>query len=384
MIVAYCPGRRTAKLLIVDAVGRMRRLPRAALASLFSPGDVVVANDAATLPASLEGVQSASGEPIEVRLAGWVIPRDPTRFYAIAFGAGDHRTRTEDRPPPPPLSTGDRLALGALDAVVEQLFDPPRLFRLRFLADRATVLAGLARSGRPIQYAHVTEPLALWDVWTSIAAEPGRVRAALSRICRLEWRTLKIWRRRGVGFATLTHAAGLSSTGCPALDSRLPLDELFHIPERTAAAVNRAKASGGRIVGVGTTVVRALEAAVNADGDVQAGDGVARGRIGRETQLSVADVILTGVHQPGESHYELLGAFASPSALDRMSAAVATHRYRDHEFGDSVLIERSAVAKLKIHFLVRPDPITRRHGAEGRLSHIGRWLCRRASIGRSV
>ena len=340
MIAADRPGLRSAKLLAVDAGGRMRRLPRAALASLFSSGDLVIANDAATLPASLKGVHGTSGEPIEVRLAVWVIPRDPTRFDAIAFGAGDHRTRTEDRPPPPPLSTGDRLALGALDAVVDQLFDPPRLFRLRFLADRATVLARLVRSGRPIQYAHTIEPLALWDVWTSIAADPTAFEPPSAGFA-LEWRTLAIWRRRGVGFATLTHAAGLSSTGCPALDSRLPLDEFFHIPERTAAAVNRARSSGGRIVAVGTTVVRALEAAANGDGGVQAGDGVARGRIGRETQLRVADVILTGVHQPGESHYELLRAFAPDATLESMSAAVTAHRYRDHEFGDLVLIERS-------------------------------------------
>jgi len=150
MIVADGSGRRSAQLLVVGAGGRMRRLPRAALASLFSSGDLVIANDAATLPASLAGVHSTSGEPFEVRLAGWVIPRDPTRFDAIAFGAGNHRTRTEDRPPPPLLSTGDRLGLGTLDAVVEHLFDPPRLFRLRFLADRATVLAGLVQSGRPI------------------------------------------------------------------------------------------------------------------------------------------------------------------------------------------------------------------------------------------
>jgi S-adenosylmethionine:tRNA ribosyltransferase-isomerase len=338
MIAADSPGRRSAKLLAVDAHGRMRHLPRAALASLFDSGDLVVANDAATLPASLKGVHATSGERIEVRLAGWVIARDPTQFDAIAFGAGDHRTRTEDRLPPPPLSMGDRLALGDLDAVVERLFEPPRLFRLRFLADRATVLAGLIRSGRPIQYAHIAEPLALWDVWTSIAADPIAFEPPSAGFA-LEWRTLSIWRRRGVGFATLSHAAGVSSTGCPALDARLPLDEPFRIPERTAAAVNRAKSGGGRIVTIGTTVVRALEAAASGEG-VRAGDGVARGTIGRQTRLSVADVILTGVHRPGESHYELLRAFAPDATLERMSAAVTAHRYRDHEFGDSVLIER--------------------------------------------
>src|SRR5262249_16024892 len=109
MIGAKRPDRRSAKLLTLDASAGMLQLPRVALASLFSPGDLVIANDAATLPASLKGIHCASGEPIEVWLAAWVSIRDPTRFAAIAFGGGDHRTPTEDRMLPPSLSPGDRL-----------------------------------------------------------------------------------------------------------------------------------------------------------------------------------------------------------------------------------------------------------------------------------
>jgi S-adenosylmethionine:tRNA ribosyltransferase-isomerase len=100
MIVAEQPNRRSAKLVIVDADGGMRHLPRREIGSLFNPGDLVVANDAATLPASLHGTHSASGKPIEIRLAAWVSVGDPTQFAAIAFGAGDFRARTEvDRLP---------------------------------------------------------------------------------------------------------------------------------------------------------------------------------------------------------------------------------------------------------------------------------------------
>ena len=225
--------------------------------------------------------------------------------------------------------------------MVERLLDHPRLFTLRFLGDREAVLAGLARHGRPIQYAHVPEPLALWDVWTRIAADPIAFEPPSAGFA-LDWRTLAAWRQRGIGFATLTHAAGISSTGDPTLDRRLPFDEPYRIPERTAAAIEQAKSEGGRIVAIGTTVVRALEAAANADGGVRAGDGVASGRIGRETRLRVVDAILTGVHQPGESHFELLRAFADDVALDRISAALAEHGYRAHEFGDSMLIARRA------------------------------------------
>ena len=330
---------KVSKLLAVDASGRMRHSTRADLALLFSQGDLVVANDAATLPASLRGTHCASGEPIEVRLAAWVSVRDPTRFVALAFGAGDHHTRTEDRPPPPMLSPDDRISLGPLAAVVERLLGHPRLFALRFLGKRETVLGGLARHGQPIQHAHVPEPLALWDVWTSIAADPIAFEPPSAGFA-LDWRTLIAWRRRGIGLATLTHAAGISSTGDPTLDLRLPFDEPYCIPGRTAAAVNQAKSEGRYIVAIGTTVVRALESAAGADGNVRAGEGIARGRIGRDTRLRVVDAILTGMHQPGESHFELLRAFANHAALEHISAAVVKHGYRAHEFGDSMLIER--------------------------------------------
>ena len=341
MIGAKHPDRRSAKLLSVDRNGGMQHLPRTALASLFSAGDLVIANDAATLPASLQGIHCESGELIEVRLAAWVSIRDPTRFAAIAFGAGDHRTRTEDRMLPPSVAPGDRLILGPLVANVERPLGDPRLFRLRFSGDRATVLAGLARHGRPIQYAHVPEPLALWDVWTRIAADPIAFEPPSAGFA-LDWHTRAVWRQRGIGFATLTHAAGISSTGNPVLDLRLPFDEPYRIHERTAAAIKRAKSNDRRIIAIGTTVVRALESAANADGSVRAGDGVASGRIVRETPLRVVDAILTGVHQPGESHFELLRAFANDALLDQISEAFDQHGYRPHEFGDSMLIDRGS------------------------------------------
>src|SRR5262249_46237326 len=156
---------------------------------------------------------------IEVRLAAWVSIRDPTRFAAIAFGAGDHHTRTEDRMLSPSVSPDDRLMLGPLVAIVERPLGDPSLFRLRFLGDRATVLAELARHGRPIQYGHVPEPLALWDVWTRIAAAPIAFEPPSAGFA-LDWHIQAVWRQRGIGFATLTHAAGISSTGNPVLDRR--------------------------------------------------------------------------------------------------------------------------------------------------------------------
>ena len=86
-------------------------------------------------------------------------------------------------------------------------------------------------------------------------------------------------------------------------------------------------------------MVRALEAAASHEG-VRAGHGVAHGRIEHDTPLRIVDAILTGIHQPGESHFELLRAFADDATLDRVTAVIAARGYRAHEFGDSMLLER--------------------------------------------
>jgi S-adenosylmethionine:tRNA ribosyltransferase-isomerase len=331
--------RQFAKLLVADVDGTISHLPRSGLAYVFQPGDLVVANDAATLPASLQGVHRPTGEPIEARLAGWVSFRDPTRFVAVVFGAGDYRVLTEDRPPPPTLSVGDQLEFGRLIGSVEGLFDHPRLVQIRFVGSPASVMRSLVQHGRPVQYAHIPEPLKLGDVWTKIAADPIAFEAPSAGFA-LDWRTLKGWRERGVVFATLSHAAGLSSTGDAALDRRLPFDEYYRIPDGCASAIEATKSRSARVIAIGTSVVRALESAANADGTVRAGEGRASGRIARGAPLRVVDAILTGVHQPGESHYELLRAFTDDGVLDHVRAAVEERDYRAHEFGDSLLIER--------------------------------------------
>jgi S-adenosylmethionine:tRNA ribosyltransferase-isomerase len=132
--------------------------------------------------------------------------------------------------------------------------------------------------------------------------------------------------------------AGISSTGDPALDARLPLDEPYCIPVRTARAVRRTRRQGRRVIAVGTTVVRALEHAAPAGGELRAGAGTATGRIGAGTALRVVDGIVTGVHEAGTSHWELLRAFADDATLARMAQVLDAAGYRHHEFGDSVLL----------------------------------------------
>ena len=96
-----------------------------------------------------------------------------------------------------------------------------------------------------------------------------------------------------IGFATVTHAAGLSSTGDPRLDLRFPLDEPYNIPAVTAEAISRARSRGDRVVAVGTTVVRALEDAAWANGNIarRAGTRPIETRSGNATQSGRCNLV---------------------------------------------------------------------------------------------
>jgi S-adenosylmethionine:tRNA ribosyltransferase-isomerase len=342
MIAATEPIQRSprARLMAVEPSGQIRDLPRSALIELIRPGDLVVANDAATIPASLTGIHLPTHRPIEVRLAG--IPSlnpDNREFSAVIFGEGDFHTRTEDRPQPPSLAPGDRLRMGPLSATISHLLDHPRLVLLEFDQSRDRLWAGMAHHGRPIQYSHVQVPLALWDVWTPIAGPPVAFEPPSAGFA-LSWQLVTEMRVAGAEFRTITHAAGLSATGDPELDQRLPFDEPYRISQATADSINRAKSRGRRVVAVGTTVVRALEHAASPS-EILAREGIATERIGPQTRLHIVDALLSGTHEPGTSHYELLRAFLTDAELERLATELDTREYRTHEFGDSVLVSRT-------------------------------------------
>ncbi len=352
MIPATAPIQRPAgaKLLVVDALGGLRHADRADIVDYLRPGDLVVANDAATIPASLWGIHEPSGEAIEIRLAG----RDSLDFdnvgevTAVVFGSGDYRTPTEARPPPPPLLSDDRLLLGPLRATVLRSLGHQRLLAIAFAGTPDEIWTGIARHGRPIQYAHIEGRLALWDVWTRIASLPVAFEPPSAGFL-LDWQLIAQLQKRRVQFTTLTHAAGLSSTGDPTLDRRLPLDEPYRLPENAVRAIEQTAAAGNRVIAVGTTVTRALEHAASRGG-LTAGAGVANQRLGPDSELRVVDAIVSGVHEPGDSHYELLRAFTDDAVLRRISSALDDHGYRTHEFGDSVFLERATLCMTSSEF----------------------------------
>lgn len=319
------PARRDGvRLLAVDPEsGALADLRAADLPSRLRPGDLLVVNDAATLPASLRGRVRDSA--VEVRLAGPTERED--EWAAVLFGAGDWRTRTEDRAAPPEVAPGDLIHLGALDAEVVSV-PRPRLLKVRFDRRGAALWAALYAHGRPVQYSYHARDLALWSVQTTYAGAPWAMEMP-SAGRPLTARVLEALRTRGVQVARVTHAAGLSATGDPSLDAMLPLPERYSVPERTLAAARAA----GRVVAVGTSVVRALESA--AAGPCA---GMTDLRIGAGFEPRLVDGLLTGMHVPTESHFDLLRAFASDAVLDRALAYAVGAGYRAHEFGDLCLL----------------------------------------------
>jgi S-adenosylmethionine:tRNA ribosyltransferase-isomerase len=336
--------RDQTRLLVIDPEQRTSEATRITeLPRFLREGDLVVLNDAATLPASLQA-RDELARAIEVRLLG---PARGSLFSAVLFGAGDYRTRTEDRPAPPLLEVGARLRFGSrLQAQVESRSQlSARLVELRFNLEDQALWIELYACGKPIQYAYQAEPIALWSVQTVYAARPWA--AEMPSAGRpLSFNTLLALKRGGVQLATLTHATGLSSTGDPAIDQALPLPERYDIPDETVRAVTRARSAGRRVIAVGTSVVRALEsAAISGKGRVNVGEAVSRLRIDARFRPQIVAGLLSGVHSPEESHYDLLSAFANTAILDASHARAIELGFLSHEFGDACLILPGSIAQ---------------------------------------
>lgn len=328
-------------MLVLDpTAGQLAHASVADLPRYLRPDDLLVLNDAATVPASLRGTTSL-GEPLEVRLAG---RRADGGWTAVLLGAGDWRTPTERRPPPPVLCVGARLRVAGLDADVVAVAEvSPRLVGLAFSASDEDVWRAIYAAGSPVQYAYVQRTLHLWDVQTAYASAPVALEMP-SAGRPLAWSVLLEVRRAGVDLATVTHAAGLSSTGDAALDAALPLEEAFHVPASTVAALSSTAQRGGRVVAVGTSVVRALEGSAAAHGRVVAGPQRTQLRLGPGSRFAVVAGLLTGMHEERSSHLALLSAFAGDELVRHAYDAAEARGYLLHELGDATLVLRGCLA----------------------------------------
>jgi len=331
------------------------------LDKFLGPEDLLVINTSATLPAALDGTDLASGQKLVVHLSTrlfeakvgeetWVVePRRPDRR-----GSKPWSTEPSDGPAPTDvvLATGTQPSTGTRDgggAGVPQLMSvgrhgdgqlhllspyrgSRRLWTAR-LQVPGPVLDWLHANGRPIRYGYVDRPWPLEAYQNVYATEPGSAEmpsAGRPLTAELVVRLVA----KGVGLAPVVLHTGVASleAGEP------PYPERAHVPLTTARRVIATKQDGGRVVAVGTTVVRALESAFDArSGHVEPLAGWTDLVITPEAGVHVVDGILTGWHEPEASHLSMIEAIAGPELVEASYGAALRHGYRWHEFGDVAL-----------------------------------------------
>jgi S-adenosylmethionine:tRNA ribosyltransferase-isomerase len=279
-----------------------RELPR-----FLRAGDLLVLNTTATLPAAVGNLH------ISTPLPGGLIVVEPR-------GGGQA------------ILPVHHLPGGATVTLLAPYRDSQRLWIAR-LDGVADLRAYLSRYGRPITYSYIDRRFPLDAYQTVFAEEPGS--AEMPSAGRAFTRQMLVClRRRGVRLAKLVLHAGVAS-----LESHeRPYDELYEVPVRTADEVRRAKERGGRVVAVGTTVVRALESSVDRSGRVIASRGWTDLVITPERGLRVVDALLTGLHEPRATHLAMLEALAGRAHVRKAYDAALAEKYLWHEFGDLHLI----------------------------------------------
>jgi S-adenosylmethionine:tRNA ribosyltransferase-isomerase len=327
-------GRDDVRLLVSSraddriAHARFRDLP-----DFLTAGDLVVINTSGTLNAAVLAAR-ADGSVVEVHLS----TRLPGDLWAVEL-----RTPTEEGTEP--LLTGragETLRLPACGAMTlltpyrpDQRDVPDAPVRLWFatLSVPEPLPAYLERHGFPIRYRYVNAAWPLSYYQTVYATEPGSAEMpSAGRAFTPELITRLV--ARGIQVAPL-----ILHTGVASLEAHEPpYEEYYRVPPETAAAVNATRARGGRVIAVGTTVVRALETVADADGTVHPGEGWTTLIVTPERGVRVIDTLLTGFHEPQASHLAMLEAIANRSHLHTVYDEALRERYLWHEFGDLHLL----------------------------------------------
>jgi S-adenosylmethionine:tRNA ribosyltransferase-isomerase len=297
------------------------------LPDLVAPGDLVVVNTSATLPAAIDAAR----------------PDGRLQTVHVSTELDDGRwvielRRVDNTGPAADVHPGARLSLpGGVRLTVEAAYPDPAAPTARLWTARPDPVTGsathLTRHGRPIRYGYVAEPWPLADYQTVYATHPGS--AEMPSAGRpLTERILVRLMAAGAVVAPVTLHCGVSSPEA----HEPPAPERFEVSAATARLVDATRSAGGRVVAVGTTVVRALESAVDiASGTTRAAAGWTDLVLGPDRPARVVSGLLTGLHEPGASHIELLEAVAGREAVRATYAAALDHGYLWHEFGDVTL-----------------------------------------------
>jgi S-adenosylmethionine:tRNA ribosyltransferase-isomerase len=324
-------GRDQVQLMVIDRLThRVEHTQFNQLGQFLRPGDLLVFNTSRTLPASLDGCAAPTGPCMEIRLAQHL--PDDSWLALLLCQSGD--------PFACGLHSGVQLDFGQglMGTVGDRNPNIPRLWNIRFSKSGTELLDILYRLGRPIRYEYVSAPWNLDYYQTVYAKEPGSAEMP-SAGRAFTWKLLLELKRQGIETAPIVLHTSLSSYMDDELDAQHPAsEEEYFISETTAEKINRTHQQGGRLIAVGTTVVRALESVADETGKVQAGHGYTRLHISADHQLKTVDGLLTGMHEPEASHLDLLTAFLPANQIQEAYEDAVQRRYLWHEFGDLNLI----------------------------------------------
>jgi S-adenosylmethionine:tRNA ribosyltransferase-isomerase len=302
-------------------------------ASHLRSGDLLVVNESATINASLPAERSDG--PARLHLS----QRLPSGLWAVEL----RRAAPLGTLPLLDAEIHERVELP--DGASAELVSPYGALRpdggVRLWVARIDIPIDLAsylsRHGSPIRYGYVDREWPLASYQTLFARVPGS--AEMPSAGRpFTPRVLRALARRGVAIARVVLHAGVSSLE----DHEPPYAEWFRVGPEAGRLVNETRASGGRVVAVGTTVVRALESVASSDGYVEPGDGWTDLLIGADRPLYAVDALLTGFHEPRASHLAMLETLAGRAHVERSYSVALDARYLWHEFGDVHLLQRSA------------------------------------------
>jgi S-adenosylmethionine:tRNA ribosyltransferase-isomerase len=295
---------------------RFREIPR-----FLSAGDLLVVNTSATLPAAIKA--RLGGQ----RLQLWLSTPTPDGSWLVELRTSDRRPY-----PRPPLAVRLDLPGGGQAELVARFAGSDRLSIARFELDEP-LEDYLLRYGQPVRYGYVTEMWPLAAYQTVFARVPGSAEMpSAGRPFTAELVTELV--AGGVLVTPVTLHTGVSS----AERGEPPYPERFHVPAASARLVNTVRGWNGRVIAVGTSVVRALESVAAADGTVSEGEGWTSLVVTPERRLIAVDGLLTGWHENASSHLELLEAVAGAELLALSYRAALERGYRWHEFGDLHLI----------------------------------------------
>jgi S-adenosylmethionine:tRNA ribosyltransferase-isomerase len=317
--------------------GRLEHRSFAELPAILEPGDVVVVNTSATLPAALPA-STRSGEPAAVHLSG----RLPGGLWVVELRHRLQRAgaNTWDTAPWLDAEAGTVVDLPGGGAVQLRVAASAALDgsgRVRLWIATVDLPGGplgyLARYGRAIRYPYVSEDWPVSSYQTVFAEVPGSAEMpSAARPFSAEVTTRLV--ARGVTVAPFVLHCGVSSPE----SHEPPAPEWFRVPAVTARHVNAAHQLGHRVIAVGTTAVRALETVVDESGEVHPAEGWTELIVDAGRKIRSVDGLITGWHEPGASHLSLLQAVAGPDVVAASYREALARGYLWHEFGDSHLI----------------------------------------------